>query len=71
MNRNEYNNIMDQAEGYLCSRRGETSSITNSVRSKVERLQLDEICNIEIKQKKAACAQKVKKLKMAKAALET
>ena len=71
MKRNEYNNIMDQAEVYLCSRRGEASSIISSVGSKVERLQLDEMPNIEMKQKKAACAQKVKKLKMAKAALGT
>ena len=49
----EYNNIMDQAEGSLYSRRGEASSITSSVLSKVKRLQLDEMCNMEMEQKKA------------------
>ena len=49
----EYSNIMDQAEGSLYSRRGEASSITSSVLSKVKRLQLDEMCNMEMEQKKA------------------
>lgn len=34
----EYTNIIGQAEGYIHSKRGETLSITSSVRSKKEKL---------------------------------
>ena len=50
----DYSSITDQAEVYL-HRRGEASSITSSVESKVKRLQLDEMHNMEMKQKNAAC----------------
>ena len=39
----EYSNIMDQAKEYLYNRKDESSSITGTVRSKVRRLQHDEI----------------------------
>ena len=39
----EYSNIMDQAKEYLYNRKDESSSITGTVRSKVRRLQQDEI----------------------------
>ena len=39
----EYSNIMDQAKEYLYNRKDESSSITGNVRSKVRRLQQDEI----------------------------
>ena len=62
--------IMDQAEEYLKSRRGEASSITSFVRSKMGRLQLDEIHNMGMEKKEAACVQKVKKLVPTIASLE-
>ena len=46
---------MDQAEGYLYSRRGETSRITRSVGSKVESLQVDKMRNMEMEQKSGLC----------------
>ena len=39
----EYSNIMDQAKEYLYNRNDESSSIIGTVRSKVRRLQHDEI----------------------------
>ena len=39
----EYSNIMDQAKEYLYNRKDESSIITGTVRSKVRRLQHDEI----------------------------
>ena len=68
--KDKYSNIIDQAEGSLYSRRGEASSITSSVRSKVERPKLDELCDMEMEQKKAVCIQNVKKLETAKNTLE-
>ena len=68
--KDKYSNIMDQAEDSLYSRIGQASSITSSVRSKVERPQLDELCNMKMEQKEAACIQNVKKLETAKNTLE-
>ena len=48
----------------------EKHQILSSVRSKVERLQLDEMRNMEMEQKKAACVLKVKKPEKAKGGLE-
>ena len=39
----QYNDIMDKAKDYLYNRKDEASSITGTVKSKVERLQQDEI----------------------------
>ena len=39
----EYSNIMDQAKEYLYNRKDESSSITGTVRSKVRRVQQDEV----------------------------
>ena len=61
---------MDQAQIYLCSRRGDTFSVTKSVRWKVERLQLDKIRNRDIIQKEVEHKQKADELQNAKAVLE-
>ena len=39
----EYSNMMDQAKEYLYNRKDESSSITGTVRSKVRRVQQDEV----------------------------
>lgn len=57
---------MDQDQGYLYNRRGETSSITSSV----GKIQIDKMRIVEMELKKAAFVQKVNKLKTVKAALD-
>ena len=66
----DYSNIMDQAEDYLYIRKWEASSVKFRKIGTLERLQLDEIRNVEMEQKKAACVLKVKKPEKAKGALE-
>ena len=61
---------MDQDPGYLYSRRGEASSITSSVRSKLGKIQIDNMRLVAMELKKAAFVQKVNKLKTAKAAID-
>ena len=67
----EYSNIMDQAKEYLYNRKDESSSITGTVRSKVRRLQQDEIdAQEKIKEIEKEFKQKQEELELQRTELE-
>ena len=67
----EYSNIMDQAKEYLYNRKDESSSITGTVRSKVRRLQQDEIdAQEKIKEIAKEFKQKQEELELQRTELE-